>query len=42
MGWWPLALGKGDTDSPLSREPKLGLIPGPQDYDLSQTQMLTE
>lgn len=33
------AEGKGEADSPLSREPD-PRTPGPQDYDLSQGQVL--
>ena len=32
---WGGAQGKGEADSPLSREPEWDLIPGPQDHDLS-------
>ena len=32
------AEGEGETDSSLSMEPRWGLIPGPQDQDLSQRQ----
>ena len=31
------AEGEGEADSPLSREPMWGSIPGPWDHDLSQT-----
>ena len=29
---------EGEADSPLSREPNVGLIPGPQEHDLSLRQ----
>ena len=31
---------EGEADSPLSKEPEMGLIPGPRDHDLSLRQML--
>ena len=31
---------EGEADSPLSREPNAGSIPGPWDHDLSRRQML--
>jgi len=33
------AEGEGEADSPLSREPNEGLIPGPWDHDLSRRQV---
>jgi len=33
MGGW--AEGEGEADSPLSRKPNAGWIPGPRDHDLS-------
>ena len=34
------AEGEREADSPLSREPATGLVPGPWDHNLSQRQML--